>query len=124
MSCVVHSLTWYVQLPQPCRVPYAGTELQHHGRYDLLPFNPSAMEWVPASGGGIPYGRQPIEGGYEEDGSKLYHAAARIGNVVVPGKTGPHLVRTLLSGVSIWLSLVDMNDAREEQAWRLVTENT
>jgi hypothetical protein len=73
---------------------------------------------------GIPYGRQPIEGGYEEDGSKLYHAAARIGNVVVPGKTGPHLVRTLLSGVSIWLSLVDMNDAREEQAWRLVTENT
>ena len=43
-------------------------------------------------------GRDPIEGGYEEDGSKLYHAAALIGNVTVPGKTGPHLVRILFFG--------------------------
>lgn len=82
-----------MQLPQPCRVPYAGEERQHHGRYDLLPFIASAMEWVPTSGGRVPIGRHPIEGGYEEDGSQLYHAAAVIDRVIVPGKTGAHLVR-------------------------------
>jgi Protein of unknown function (DUF3421) len=82
-----------LQLHPPCRVPYGGEERQHQGRYDLLPFIPSVMEWVTTSGGRIPEGRRPIEGGYEEDGSKLYHAAVRIGNVIVPGKTGLHLVR-------------------------------
>jgi hypothetical protein len=89
------------QLPQPCRVPYAGEERLHQGRYDLLPFIPSAMEWVATSGGRIPIGRHPIEGGYEEDGSQLYHATARIGHVIVPGKTGPHLVRAVFPGSSI-----------------------
>ena len=46
-------------------------------------------------------GRHPIEGGYEEDGSKLYHAAARIDHVIVPGKTAPHLVRIAFLGLSI-----------------------
>jgi len=70
----------------------------HNGRYDLLPFLPSAMEWVTASGGRVPIGRRPIEGGYEENGSQLYHAAVRIGHVIVPGKAGAHLVRTVLFG--------------------------
>lgn len=81
-----------LQLTYPCRVPYAGEERQHHGRYDLLPFIPGAMEWVTTSGGRVPMGRHPVDGGYEEDGSKLYHAAARVGRVTVPGKTGHHLV--------------------------------
>jgi hypothetical protein len=28
---------------------------------------------------------------YEENGDKLYHAAARVNNIMVPGKTGHHL---------------------------------
>ena len=92
-------------------MPYAGEERQHQGRYDLLPFIPSAMEWVTTNGGRVPQGRRPIEGGYEEDGSMLYHAAARIGNVIVPGKTGPHLVCMIFLGSQFECpQLVDIND--------------
>ncbi|KAI0034552.1 hypothetical protein K488DRAFT_45142 [Vararia minispora EC-137] len=73
------------------RVPYGGTEYAHHGRYDLLPFDPHTMEWVRTEHGRIPPGRRPIEGGYEEGGQKLYHAAASINGCMVPGKTGEHL---------------------------------
>ena len=48
------------------------------------------MEWVITS---VPAGRRPIDGGHEENGEKLYHAAAIISGVKVPGKTGRHLVR-------------------------------
>ena len=72
-------------------VPYSGQEYAHHGRYDLLPFDPSTMELVPTSRGEIPAGRRPIEGGYEENGAKLYHAVANVQGVKVPGKTGQHL---------------------------------
>ncbi|KAI0367790.1 hypothetical protein BV20DRAFT_1037508 [Pilatotrama ljubarskyi] len=75
----------------PARVAYGGQELEHRGRYDLLPFDPNTMEWVPTSHGQIPHGRRPIEGGYEENGGKLYHALATIHGVSVPGKTGTHL---------------------------------
>jgi len=72
-------------------VPYGGAEYGHHGRYDLLPFKPDQMEFVPTSNGWIPRGRRPIEGGYEDHGEKLYHAAAFINGVRVPGKTAEHL---------------------------------
>jgi len=86
---------------QPCKIgphlsPFAsvafgGLEHGHHGRYDLLPFVPQTMEFVPTSHGRIPEGRRPIEGGYEEHGGKLYHAVAYIHGVRIPGKTGEHL---------------------------------
>ncbi|KAF4613880.1 hypothetical protein D9613_007536 [Agrocybe pediades] len=72
-------------------VPYGGSEFGHHGRYDLLPFRHEQMEWVHTSHGRFPEGRRPVEGGYEEDGNKLYHAVAVINGVKVPGKTGEHL---------------------------------
>lgn len=78
-------------------VPYGGAEHPHHGRYDLLPYLPNQMEFVPTSNGKIPYGRRPIEGGYEDHGAKLYHAVALIKGIRVPGKTGEHL--------SVFLSL-------------------
>ena len=71
---------------------YGGREVEHNGRYDLLPFDPNTMEWVPTSHGQVPPGRRPVEGGYEEDGAKLYHAIAVVHGVRVPGKAGPHLV--------------------------------
>lgn len=80
------------RLPPSCRVPYGGSEVAHHGRFDLLPFTPETMELVPASNGRLPPGRRLVEGGYEENGSKLYHAVATIQGVRVPGKTGEHLV--------------------------------
>ncbi|KAJ7739761.1 hypothetical protein DFH07DRAFT_839792 [Mycena maculata] len=78
--------------PSPCSVAYGNAEILHHGRYDLLLFDESTMEWVTTSHGRIPEGRTPIEGGYEENiHDKLYHAAARVNNILVPGKTGRHL---------------------------------
>ena len=72
-------------------VPYGGREYGHQGRFDLLPFNPDLMEWVRTSRGIIPPGRRPVEGGYEENGPQLYHAAAVVNDIKVPGKTGEHL---------------------------------
>jgi len=87
----VHPCKVAPHLHNPCRVPYGGTELEHTGRYDLLPFDPNTMEFIHASHGRIPSGRRPIEGGYEESGTKLYHAIGIIDGVRVPGKTGEHL---------------------------------
>lgn len=80
------------------RVPYGGSETEHNGRFDLLPFDERSMELVRTEGGRIPPGRRPVEGGYEEGGGKLYHALATMhehGGVKVPGKCGEHLVSIL-----------------------------
>ncbi|EPQ54075.1 hypothetical protein GLOTRDRAFT_77982 [Gloeophyllum trabeum ATCC 11539] len=87
----VHPCKIVPSLNPPCRVPYGGGEHEHNGRYDLLPFTPETMEWVPTSHGRIPDGRRPVEGGYEEHGAKLYHALAQVSGIHVPGKTGEHL---------------------------------
>ena len=80
-------------LNQACRVALGGGEVVHEGRYDLLPFVPALMEFVPASNGHVPDGRKPVKGGFEQNGAELYHAVAVIEGVKVPGKTGIHLVR-------------------------------
>ncbi|KAF6754492.1 hypothetical protein DFP72DRAFT_812675 [Ephemerocybe angulata] len=87
----VHPCKIGPHLSPPANVAYGGGEVGHWGRYDLLPFVPDQMEWVPASHGHLPAGRRAVEGGYEEDGAKLYHALAEISGVQVPGKTGEHL---------------------------------
>ncbi|KAJ7744067.1 hypothetical protein DFH07DRAFT_1063468 [Mycena maculata] len=78
-------------LNPPCHVPYGGREIGHHGRYDILIIDHAMMEWVHTSHGRIPEGRTPVEGGYEENGDRLYHAIAHVDGVRVPGKTGHHL---------------------------------
>jgi len=78
-------------MARPCHVSYGGVEIVHDGLYDLLPFVPEHMEFVPASGGRIPPGRRPVKGGFEHDGKELYHAVAIIKGIKVPGKTGLHL---------------------------------
>lgn len=101
----VHPCKIAPHIDTPCRVPYGGQEQGHRGRYDLLPFT-HEMELVPTSGGRIPPGRRPVEGGYEEPqpgkpGQKLYHAVARHRHdnrtVLVPGKVGEHLVRSMIN---------------------------
>jgi len=86
----VHPGKFGPHLPDPCRVPFGGVEYQHTGRYDLLILTPD-MEWVMTSHGKIPHGRRPIDGGFEEDGRRLYHAAVTLDGVDIPGKTGEHL---------------------------------
>lgn len=81
-------------LSPPACVPYGGEERGHTGRYDLLPIDDNLMEWVDTSHGRIPSGRRPIEGGYEEDGERLFHALASVNGIWIPGKTGLHLVYT------------------------------
>ena len=87
----VHPCKIVPSLRPPCRVAYGGAEREHNGRYDLLPITPD-MEWVPTRDGGLPHGRRLVEGGYESNGAKLYHALADIDGVKVPGKTAGHLV--------------------------------
>lgn len=87
----VHPCKIAPHLNPPCSVPYGGGEHSHHGRYDLLPFTPQTMEFVRTSHGRIPDGRRPVEGGYEENGAKLYHAVGLVKGTRVPGKTGSHL---------------------------------
>ncbi|KAH9972043.1 hypothetical protein BGW80DRAFT_1206923 [Lactifluus volemus] len=81
----------HLEPPSACRVPYGGHEYAHHGRYDLLPFMRDRMEFVPTSHGRIPLGRQPVKGGFECAGQRLYHAAAVVHGIKIPGKTGIHL---------------------------------
>jgi len=87
----VHPCKIAPHLPSPCRVPFAGGELEHRGRYDLLPFVPETMEFVLTSHGQVPPGRRPVKGGFEKSGQELYHAVAVVNGVKVPGKTGAHL---------------------------------
>ena len=56
----------HVLTPPPLQyaaVAYGGGELSHNGRYDLLPYLPDQMEWVPARDGKLPEGRRVVEGG-------------------------------------------------------------
>ncbi|KIY44032.1 hypothetical protein FISHEDRAFT_52145 [Fistulina hepatica ATCC 64428] len=87
----VHPCKIGAHLQTHVALPFGGEEHAYEGRYDVLPFVPSQMEFVRTSHGQIPPGRRPVEGGYEEGGSKLYHAMATINGVRVPGKTGIHL---------------------------------
>jgi len=74
------------------RYGYGMREMEHEGRYDVLPFVPEEMELVWTRDGRVPVGRRPVEGGYEEGGARLYHALATLqGGVKVPGKCGEHL---------------------------------
>ena len=87
----------------PARVAYGGSEQDHYGRYDLLPFDPNTMVWVATSNGQIPAAARPVEGGYEENGEKLYHALAQVNGVMVPGKTGVHLVSATRLGYEAYI---------------------
>ena len=96
----VHPCKIIPSVHPPCRIPYGGNELEHHGRYNLLPITPD-MEWVATRNGEIPSGRRPVEGGYESNGEKLFHAIGNINGIDVPGKTGRHLVSWSLTFIHL-----------------------
>lgn len=59
---------------------------------EIIGIDPDTMVWVPANHGHLPIGMQPIEGGYDKDDHRLYHATYVFDGCTVPGKTGEHLV--------------------------------
>ncbi|KZV73084.1 hypothetical protein PENSPDRAFT_575014 [Peniophora sp. CONT] len=71
----------------PVRVPLGGRELVHHGVYEILSIDDETMEWVRARNGRLPFGRTPVEGGYNNSSRRLYYAATTIEGCTVPGKT-------------------------------------
>ncbi|VDC06810.1 unnamed protein product [Peniophora sp. CBMAI 1063] len=71
----------------PVRVPLSGKEVVHHGVYEILVIDEETMEWVGARNGRLPFGRAPVEGGYDDDMKRLYYAATTIHGCRVPGKT-------------------------------------
>ena len=81
----VHPCRIVPSLNPPCRVLFGGGEIEHHGRYDLLLVTQD-MECVPTENGEIPPGRRPVEGGYESNGNKLYHALVSFGEYSSPGR--------------------------------------
>ncbi|KAK0472441.1 hypothetical protein IW261DRAFT_1570795 [Armillaria novae-zelandiae] len=87
----VHPCKIGPHLPVPCSVPFGGRKRAHKGRCDLLPFNPDTMEFVRTSHGCLPEGRKLIKGGYEEDGTPLFHGVAMHKGIRIPGKTSPYL---------------------------------
>lgn len=52
-----------------CLVTFGGEEREHTGRWELMPFDPERMEWVPSSHKGfhrvVSMWREPVKGGYE-----------------------------------------------------------
>ena len=79
------------------RIPYLWREIEVDWTADERPLNvlhvdPGAMEWMPTAFGRLPIGVQPVEGGYDKNGERFYHAICVFNDVTVPGKTGEHLV--------------------------------
>ncbi|PBK87741.1 hypothetical protein ARMGADRAFT_453541 [Armillaria gallica] len=74
----------------PCLVPYNDCKIAYMRCYNLLPFNPHTMEFVHMSYGSIPGGSRPVEGGYEEDMTPLYHGIAVVDGIRLPGMFHHH----------------------------------
>jgi hypothetical protein len=74
-----------------------GDERGTSDEYDILPIDTDRMEWVPATNGRVPDGRDPVLGGWENSaGGTLYHAYGTVDGVDVPGKTNEDLGAAML----------------------------
>ncbi|PBK98341.1 hypothetical protein ARMGADRAFT_1130358 [Armillaria gallica] len=81
----IHPCKIEPHLAVPCSVPFSGRNIAHMGHYDLLPFNPNTMEFVLMSQGCFPAGRKLVKGGYDQDGTPLYHGVAMLNGIRIPG---------------------------------------
>lgn len=67
-------------------VGYAGTE-KYSGSYDLLIATPDEVKWVDQDGPlASAEGLNPVDGGHDGQGHKLYVAHVAIDKAIVPGK--------------------------------------
>ncbi|TFK45348.1 hypothetical protein OE88DRAFT_1223907 [Heliocybe sulcata] len=60
--------------PWPVRAPGPNwQERRPQGRFILLPFDPSTMEWLPSTHGRVPPGKKAVEAGYSADRRTMYY---------------------------------------------------
>ncbi len=86
----IHPCKIEPHLAVPCSVPFSGRKIAHMECYDLLPFNPNTMEFVLMSQGHFPAGRKLVKGGYNQDGTPLYHGVATLNGIKIPGSISHH----------------------------------
>ncbi|RKP09335.1 hypothetical protein THASP1DRAFT_28859 [Thamnocephalis sphaerospora] len=82
-------------------------------RYEVLTGDASQLRWVVCHGQAMPDGWVPVEGGWEEDGQKLFVAKVQHAGGLHVGKAGPHLY----NGVSF---AYDSKELTAESYWVLV----
>ncbi|PBK81244.1 hypothetical protein ARMGADRAFT_948601 [Armillaria gallica] len=81
----IHPCKIEPHLAVPCSVPFNNRSIAHTGCYDLLPFNSDIMEFVLMSQRHFPAGRKLVKGGYDQDGTLLYHGVATLNGIRIPG---------------------------------------
>jgi hypothetical protein len=69
-------------------IAYDGKELEFD-RYEILVGDQRAVKWVEVKGYPTNLGAEPVEGGHEAKGDKLFIAQAHYKDGLHPGKTGP-----------------------------------
>lgn len=78
-----------------CKVLHNDAVVERNVGFSILPFSVE-MELVPTSRGAIPQGRRPVEGNYDRQGRKLYHAMLYVVGRQFPGMCAEHLVSASL----------------------------
>ena len=88
------------------------------------------MEWVPAKNGEIPFGRRPIEGGYESGWEELCHALGKTDDMRVSGKAdNGHPTSGSITSTSLCLTfpldyvIGTSKGLRENTSWLLRTHH-
>ena len=79
-----------------CQVLQEDVVVERTIGFSVLPFDGTNMELVPTSRGAIPQGRRPVEGNYDEQGRKLYHAMLYVVGRQFPGMCAEHVVSASL----------------------------
>ena len=78
-----------------CQVLHNDTVVERKVGFSILPLS-AEMELVPTSRGVIPQGRRPVEGNYDAQGRKLFHAMLYVVGRQFPGMCAEHLVSASL----------------------------
>jgi hypothetical protein len=78
-----------------CQVLHNDAVVERNVGFSILPFSVE-MELVPTSRGVIPQGRRPVQGNYDVQGRKLYHAMLYAVGRQFPGMCAEHLVSASL----------------------------
>lgn len=68
-----------------------GVRHLHAGDYNIV-FEKPDMRWIAVCDGKFPQGGRLLEGGHDSEGRPLFHAAARIKGLRIPGMVAPHLI--------------------------------
>ncbi|ODA76064.1 hypothetical protein RJ55_08347 [Drechmeria coniospora] len=74
-----------------CALVYNNEVVVHQGKYEILPFDETRMEFQKSVHGLVPRGYHAIVGGYDKDHKVQYHCIARWKDRWMIGRAGPQL---------------------------------